>query len=108
MPFARYIGDDAPFNRDTVNGEASNALFHIVRVGDSDVVSSLAEFPGNLKIAESFWDAGIDTQSVISGTDAKDILGNIYKGPGRSTGEPAVFPASEGAGGIREDLSGTG
>ena len=63
----------------------------MVRVLDVDIIVGIAVVPVDIISAAIRRNAGIDTQTIPVGANAKDVLGDIDKGPCRSTGQPAVF-----------------
>lgn len=62
-----------------------------MRVLDVDIIVGIAVVSVDIISAAIRRNAGIDTQTIPVGANAKDVLGDIDKGPCRSTGQPAVF-----------------
>ena len=60
-----------------VDGHGKDALFHMVRILDSHVVSRTAEISSGGKAIQRGRNTRIDHQSVIIRADTEDILGSI-------------------------------
>ena len=71
------------------------------RVGNLDMIGHSPVFSGHCEISEIRRYAGIYFQPLESRLYPENILGNIYKSPGRGTGKPAVLSLAE----IRSILS---
>ena len=86
------------FNGLSVYQEGLDAFLGVIFVGDFDLVGCTSVLTGNGEAFHIRGDAGIYGQSVQGRIDAQDVLGNIDKGPGCRTGEPAVLRFAEVSG----------
>ena len=94
----RIVGDYMAFNGLSVYQEGLDAFLGVIFVGDFDLVGCTSVLTGNGEAFHIRGDAGIYGQSVQGRIDAQDVLGNIDKGPGCRTGEPAVLRFAEVSG----------
>ena len=78
--------NDTAVNGCSVNKKGNNALFHMVRVLDVDIIVGIAVVPVDIISAAIGRNAGINTQTVPVGLDTEDVLGDIDKGPCCSAG----------------------
>ena len=78
-----------------VDGHGNDALFHMVRILDSHMVSRTAEISSGGKAVERGRNTRIDHQSVIIRADAQNILGDVKERPGSRSGQPTVLGLPE-------------
>lgn len=73
--------NDTAVNGSSVNKKGNNSFFHVVRVLDVDIIVGIAVVSVDIISAAIRRNAGIDTQTIPVGANAKDVLGDIDKGP---------------------------
>ena len=78
--------NDTAVNWGSVNKKGNNALFHMVRVLDVDIIVGIAVVPVDIISVAVGRNAGINTQTVPVGLDTEDVLRDIDKGPCCSAG----------------------
>ena len=88
-------GDAGHIDILAVDGHGNDALFHMVRILDSHMVSRTAEISSGGKAIQRGRNTRIDHQSVIIRADTQNILGDVKECPCSCSGQPAVLGLPE-------------